>query len=89
LKYGIQSLIQSSQDARAVPLPSESRPLYEVIQEVKTSMKSNEIYAPGHSYVMNSTTEPEVNIQKTVEQPTEKEEDKKKKDKKDKYALKF
>jgi hypothetical protein len=71
-----------------VPLPSESRPLYEVIQEVKTSMNANEIYAPGHTYVMGST-EPEVNIQKTVEQASEKEEDKKKKDKQDKYALKF
>ena len=31
-------------------MPSEPRPLYEVLQEVKTTIKSNEIYSSDHTY---------------------------------------
>ena len=97
LKSGIESLIGSSnvdiKKQLKVPLPSEPRPLYEVIQEVKTTVNSNDIYAPSHGYALPSHNEQmqEVNIQKTVEvsKDAEKEEDKKKKDKKDKYKVKF
>ena len=79
------------------PLPSEPRPLYEVLQEVRKEAKTGELYSSGHGYVMGGQ-EQEINIQKSV--PAEKvvpaakgnaEEEKKKKEqeKKNKYNVKF
>ena len=36
------------------PIPSEPRPLYEVLQEVKTSVKTGEIYSSNHGYAIPS-----------------------------------
>jgi hypothetical protein len=74
------------------PLPSDARPLYEIVPEVRQKVSASDIYAPGHSYAMP------VNIQKAIEKPVvgsastndkEKEDAKKKQKKKDKYKVKF
>ena len=86
------------------PPPSEPRPLYEVIPEVKSKIGgSSDIYSASHGYQLPSSVsggsgEAEVNISKTqvsVDNTkasiAEKEEEKKKKEKekKHKYKVKF
>jgi hypothetical protein len=87
-----------------IPLPSEPRPLYEILQEVKTSASTNDLYAPSHTYAIPSSKgttadqdHPEVNIQKVIDTSAagekatggDKDDEKKKKEKKDKYKVKF
>ena len=75
------------------PLPTEQRPLYEVLPEVKTSNEAAELYSSTHGYALPNKTE--VNIHKTIDitkadvakDASEKEKEKKKKD--DKYKVKF
>lgn len=60
-----------------MPLPpSEPRPLYEILHEVKSSINSNELYASAHGYAIpsngvviteSSIVQAEVNIQKVVD----------------------
>ena len=56
LKMGIQSMISGSQTPEVdikknkAMIPSEPRPLYEVLQEVKSTIKSNEVYSSTHGY---------------------------------------
>lgn len=79
------------------PPPSEPRPLYEIIEEVKTKVGgSGEIFGSTHGYKVPTTapTEADINISKNIAETgeaQEKEEEKKKKEKekKDKYKLKF
>ncbi len=78
------------------PPPSEPRPLYEVIEEVKTKVGSDgEIFASTHGYKMPSHMEApaEINISKVIpdSKAADKEDEKKKKEKekKDKYKVKF
>ena len=78
------------------PPPSEPRPLYEIIEEVKTKPGTEgEIFGSTHGYKIPTHQEAtaDINISKTVAEtkPADKEDDKKKKekDKKDKYKVKF
>ena len=38
------------QTGSKVPLPSEPRPLYEILEQVKTTIKSNELYPTQVAY---------------------------------------
>jgi hypothetical protein len=78
------------------PLPSEARPLYEILPEVKQKTGASDIYAPGHGYAMPVNIQKNIDISKPTEGPSsssaadkEKEEAKKKQEKKDKYKVKF
>lgn len=116
LKAGISSLIQSSNlisqpeveiskkpaHPKMPPTPTEARPLYEIVEEVKNKQgDSSDIFLSGHGYKLQSagatgsqSVEAEINISKVVadgKTAAEKEEERKRKEKekKDKYKVKF
>jgi len=79
---------------KQVPLPSEPRPLYEVLPEVKGTAKSNEIYQSGHGYLMPDQKEgkgeaPTAAVSIAKETVDEGEGEKKKEKKKEKPKFKF
>ena len=93
LKSGIQNMIPGGQTPEvdikkphAPPLPSEPKPLYQILEEIHSSIKGNEIVSSSHAYkISNQDEEQEVNIQKqgaaNPSKATDKEEEKKKKEK--------
>lgn len=73
LKSGIQSLIMGTSSvvdseiknrkpSTMPPLPTDSRPLYEILPEVKTQ-SSNDIYSSGHGYAMPTHPASALNLQ--------------------------